>query len=88
MQKHRFIRDARLEKMNANRFYPEGMTYEEAVGIVRRIVRAQMAKAFNTSQESVSLRDQLWRWRQSRESETITSRLLQRPMNQKIEIGS
>ena len=53
MQKHRFIRDARLEKINANRFYPEGMTYEEAVGIVRRIVRAQMAKAFNTSQESV-----------------------------------
>jgi hypothetical protein len=53
MQKHRFIRDARLEKINANRFYPEGMTYEEAVGIVRQIVRAQMARSFNTSQESV-----------------------------------
>jgi len=53
MQKHRFIRDARLEKINANRFYPEGMTYEEAVGIVKQIVRAQMTRSFDNDQESV-----------------------------------
>ena len=48
MQKHRFIRDARLEKINANRFYPEGMTYEEAVGIVKQIVRAQMTSKWHS----------------------------------------
>ena len=53
MQKHRFIRDARLEKINANRFYPQGMTYEEAVGIVKQIVRAQMTRSFDTNQERV-----------------------------------
>jgi hypothetical protein len=53
MQKHRFIRDARLEKINANRFYPEGMTYEEAVGIVKQIVRAQMTRSFDNDQERV-----------------------------------
>ena len=53
MKKHRFIRDARLEKINANRFYPQGMTYEEAVGIVKQIVRAQMTASFNNDQERV-----------------------------------
>jgi len=53
MQKHRFIRDARLEKINANRFYPEGMTYEEAVGIVKQIIRAQMTRSFDNDQERV-----------------------------------
>ena len=53
MQKHRFIRDARLEKINANRFYPQGMTYEEAVGIVKQIVRAQMTRSFDNDQERV-----------------------------------
>tara|TARA_R100001443_G_C3325340_1_gene171092 strand:- start:702 stop:929 length:228 start_codon:yes stop_codon:yes gene_type:complete len=53
MQKHRFIRDARLEKINANRFYPKGMTYKEAVGIVKQIVRAQMTRSFDTNQERV-----------------------------------
>ena len=53
MQKHRFIRDALLEKINANRFYPEGMTYEEAVGIVKQIIRAQMTRSFDNDQERV-----------------------------------
>ncbi len=45
MQKHRFIRDARLEKINANRSYPQGMTYGEAVGIVKQIIKAHITKS-------------------------------------------
>jgi hypothetical protein len=54
MQNHKFIRDARLAKIeNAERFYPKGMTYEEAVGIVKQIVRAQMTRSFDNDQEKV-----------------------------------
>jgi hypothetical protein len=54
MQNHKFIRDARLAKIeNAKRFYPQGMTYEEAVGIVKQIVRAQMTASFNNDQERI-----------------------------------